>query len=164
MQHALSKIDGSTLTATQITKSINLLTAIRWVKQAWGAVSADTIVNCFKHCGVQPRTDEVTDPFADLDEESQDEQEGDSGSQDEELQELVQQFDPELNRSDYINADEDLPTCDTYDNNENRRCELRDEILSVVVQRNRLLVKMTQRKRMRVMWNLQALSRHSEKL
>ena len=130
VQHALSKIDGSTLTATQITKSINLLTAIRLVKQAWNAVSADTIVNCFKHCGVQPRTDEVTDPFADLDEESQDEQEGDSGSQDEELQELVQQFDPELNPSDYINADEDLPTSDTYDNNENWRCELRDELLS----------------------------------
>ena len=34
--------------------------------------------------------DEITDPFADLDEESKDEQEGDSGSQDEELQELVQ--------------------------------------------------------------------------
>ena len=93
-------------------------------------VSADTIVNCFKHCGVQPRTDEVTYPFDDLDEESQDEQEGDSGSQDEELQELVQQFDPELNASDYINADEDLPTCDTYDNNENWRDELLDEVLS----------------------------------
>ena len=49
-----------------------------------------------------------------------DEQEGDSGSQDEEL---VQQFEPELNASDYINADEDLPTCDTYDNNESWRDE-----------------------------------------
>ena len=56
--------------------------------------------------GVQPHTDEITDPFADLDKESEDEQEGDSGSQDEELQELVQQFEPELNASDYINADE----------------------------------------------------------
>ena len=43
------------------------------------------------------------------------------------LQELVQQFEPELNASDYINADEDLPTCDTY---ENWRDELRDEVLS----------------------------------
>ena len=90
------------LTATQIAKSIDLLTAIWWVKQAWNAVSADTMINCFKYCGVQPRTDEVTDPFADLDEKSEDEQEGDSGSQDEELQELVQQFEPELNARDYI--------------------------------------------------------------
>ena len=57
-------------------------------------------------------------------------QEGDSGSQDEGLQELVQQFDSELNASDYINADEDLPTCDTYDNDENWRDELLNEVLS----------------------------------
>ena len=108
---------------------------------------------------VQSRTDEVTDPFADLDEESEDEQEGDSGSQDEELQELVQQFEPELNARDY----DDLPTCDTYDN-ENWKNELCDELMQT---KNRLLVKMTQRKRMRVMKvmrNLQVLSRHSEKL
>ena len=86
MKHALSKIDGSTLTATQIAKSIDLLTAIRCVKQAWDAVSADTIINCLKYCGVRPRTDEVMDPFADLDEKSEDEQEGNSRSQDEELQ------------------------------------------------------------------------------
>ena len=39
----------------------------------------DTIVNCFKHCEVQLRTDEVTDPFADLDEESEDEESEDEG-------------------------------------------------------------------------------------
>ena len=78
------------------------------------------------------------------------------------LQELVQQFEPELNVSDYINADEDLPTCDTY---ENWRDELRDEVLSGShAKKNRLLLKITQRKRMRVMRNLQALSQHSEKL
>ena len=46
------------------------------------------------------------------------------------MQELVQQFEPELNARDYINADEDLPTCDTYDDNENWRNELHDEVLS----------------------------------
>ena len=50
VKHALSKVDGSALTATQIAKSIDLLTAIRWVKQAWNAVSADTIIKCSKHC------------------------------------------------------------------------------------------------------------------
>ena len=52
-------------------------------------------------------------------------------------------FDPELNPCDYINADEDLPTCDTYDSNENWRDELRDEVLSGS-HANRLLVKMTE--------------------
>ena len=65
-------------------------------------MSADTIVNCFKHCEVQSCTDEIIDPLADHDEESEDEQKGDNRSQAEELQELVQQFDPELNASDYI--------------------------------------------------------------
>ena len=126
-------------------------------------MSADTIINCFKHCGVQPCTDEVTDLFADLDEESEDEQEGDSGSQ--EWQELVQQFEPELNASDCFNADEDLPTCDTYDNNENWKDELRDEVLSGShAKKNRLLLKMTQRKRIRLMRNFQALLQHSEEL
>ena len=106
MKHALSKISARTLTATQIAKSIDILTAIQWVEQAWDAISPDTVTNCFKHCGVQPRPDETTDPFADLDEASEDEQEGDGESPDEELQELVQQFDPELNASDYIHADE----------------------------------------------------------
>ena len=106
MKHALSKVSVSTLTATQIAKSMDILTAIWWVKPTWDAVSADTVANCFKHCGVQPRPDETTDPFADLDEASEDEQEGDGESPDEELQELVQQFDPELNASDYIHADE----------------------------------------------------------
>lgn len=58
------------------------------------------------------------------------EQEGDSGSQDEELQELVQQSEPELNAG------------DTYDNNGNWRDELRDEVLSGShAKKNRLLVK-----------------------
>ena len=109
---------------------------------------------------MQPRTDEVTNPFADLDEESQDEQEGDSGSQDEELQELVQQFDPVII---LMLMKICLPvTLMTTMKMREMSCVMK--YCPVVVQRNRLLVKMTQRKRMRVMRNLQALSRHSEKL
>ena len=43
----------------------------------------------------------------------------------------MQQFDPELNASDYVHADEDLTTCDTYNYNENWRVELHEEVLSV---------------------------------
>ena len=92
MKHALSKLDQIYLIATQIAKSIDILTAIRWVKQAWNAVNTHTIVNCFKHCGVQACTDKAIDPSADLD---NNEQEGDRESQDE-LQELVQQFEAKL--------------------------------------------------------------------
>ena len=74
------RLMGVSLTASQFVKSIDILTAIWWVKQAWDAVSADTIVNCFKHCGVQPLTDEATNPFADLDEKSEAEQERAGGS------------------------------------------------------------------------------------
>ena len=35
-----------------------------------------------------------------------------------------------LNASDYVHPD-DLPTCDTYDYNENWRDELREEVLSI---------------------------------
>ena len=73
-------------------------------------------------------SDETSDPFADHDEGSEDEQQGDGESPDEELQELVQQFDPEINACDYVHADEDLPTCDTYDCNENWRDKLREEV------------------------------------
>ena len=112
-------------------------------------MSADTIVNCFKHCGMQSCTDEATDLFADLDEESEDEQEGDGGSQDEELQELVQQFDPDFNAGDYVNANEDLPICDTYTCMTRTKIGERNYVMKcfpVVKQRNRLLVKVIQMK------------------
>ena len=51
VKHALAMINGSLLVASQITISIDLLTSIRWVKQAWDGVKSDTITNGFKHCG-----------------------------------------------------------------------------------------------------------------
>ena len=69
VKHALAKVNGSSLTSSQITKSVDLLTSIRWVKQAWDGVKSDTITNCFKHCGFQEGmcVEETTDPFADID-------------------------------------------------------------------------------------------------
>lgn len=62
---------------------MDVLTAIWWDKQALDAVSAYTIVNCFKHCGMLSHAFKATNPFADLDKESEDDQEGDVESQDE---------------------------------------------------------------------------------
>ena len=123
-------------------------------------MSADTIINCFKHCGVQPCTDEAMDPFA-VDEESEAEQAEDGGPEDEELQELVQQFDPELIMLMLTKIYLPVTLVTTMKIGE-MSCVMKYS--PVVMQRNRLLVKMTQRKRMRVMRNLQAQSPHSEKL
>ena len=39
------------------------------MEQAWDAVKEETVVNCFRHCGMQATVTEPTeDPFADLDE------------------------------------------------------------------------------------------------
>ena len=66
LKHTLAQIGSASLTATDVVKKIDILLAIRWVKQAWEAVKVETVVNCFKHCGVQLTTEETTeDPFAD---------------------------------------------------------------------------------------------------
>ena len=43
VKHALAKNNNSSLTASEITKSIDILMAIRWVKHAWDAVKSDAI-------------------------------------------------------------------------------------------------------------------------
>ena len=35
LQHTLSQIDATQQTASQVIKSIDILTAIKWIKQAW---------------------------------------------------------------------------------------------------------------------------------
>jgi len=78
-------------------KSVNVLTAIRWIKEAWDKWT-ETIRRCFKTCGINLDDFEdqpLEDPFADI-----------QGH----LDGLVKQIDP-----DYLNADDDLSTCQTYD-------------------------------------------------
>ena len=67
LQHTLAQIDGTLLTASEVIKKIYILLAIQWVKQTWEAVKVETIVNCFKHSGVQlPVVETAHNPFADL--------------------------------------------------------------------------------------------------
>ena len=73
VRHTLAAINDSDDNASKICKSVNVLLAIRWIKQAWAQVSATTIKNCFKHCGAMPiESEELTDPFADLDTQESD--------------------------------------------------------------------------------------------
>ena len=82
------------------------------ILDSWEAVKEETVVNCFKHCGVQSTTEDSTEnPFADLDRKV------------EELEELVKQLDPDmpLTTTEYIAVDEDVATCATFKNSANWR-------------------------------------------
>ena len=54
-------------TATELSKKINILDAIMWLKSAWDSVQPDTIKKCFAKCGF----DMVEE--SDLDDEEEDE-------------------------------------------------------------------------------------------
>ena len=84
-------------------KSVNVLTAIRWIKEAWDRVKPETIRRCFKTCGINLDGTEDQppgDPFADIQES---------------LDGLVKQIDSACTSEEYLNADDDLCTCQSYD-------------------------------------------------
>ena len=51
MRHVLSEMDDAQ-TASQLSKRVDMLDAIRWVHLAWASVSATTITKCFAKCGL----------------------------------------------------------------------------------------------------------------
>ena len=73
LRFVLSKIDACE-TASEITKSVSILQAIRWIAQAWEAVQPETVKKCFRKAGildesfsVVSRLCEDRDPFEDVD-------------------------------------------------------------------------------------------------
>ena len=66
VRHVLSHMDDAN-TATELSKKINILDAIMWLKSAWDSVQPDTIKKCFAKCGF----DVVEE--SDLDDEEEDE-------------------------------------------------------------------------------------------
>lgn len=122
LKHTLAQIDGTDLIASSIVKTVNVLTAIRWIKKAWDAVQPQTIINCFRKTGALPQdveTENEEDPFADIEEE-------DMSS----LDELVHQINPDTSANDYINTDEGLSTSLTFEDTDNWREELRIQTLA----------------------------------
>ena len=81
--HALAQIGSTSATATEIAKQVDVLHAIRWIKQAWDQVEVSTIQHCFNHCGFSYISVPTGDPFADLD-------------KDESLKQMVKQLDTEM--------------------------------------------------------------------
>ena len=128
VKHTLAKINDSSVVvnASSICKSVDILLAIRWVKQAWESVTSETVKNCFRRCGIsldRGATVENEDPFADLDSETEDMSH---------LDELVQQLHCGVTADEYITVEEDLTTCFTFDgaSEGNWRQNLRTAVVS----------------------------------
>ena len=69
LQYVLAKIDTAN-SATEVTKSVNILTALRWVALVWREVKATTIQ---KQAGIRFDVHTIVsddeDPFNDIDDE-----------------------------------------------------------------------------------------------
>ena len=107
LRYVLSKIDQCK-TASEVTSSLNILMAIRWVAQAWKDVKEETTRKCFRSAGILDSSMDVVscdmgedDPFVDVDSDT-------------DLQGLIADIIPETERcnaQEYVNGDDDLSTC-----------------------------------------------------
>ena len=106
LHYVLAKIDTCN-SASEVAKSVNLLTAIYWIAHAWREVKADTIVKCFKTAGILTTELDVVstcvstiDPFGDVDVRM-------------ELGELIRKTvgDESCPATEYVDGDADLPVC-----------------------------------------------------
>jgi len=114
LRFVISKVETCT-TASEVTKSINILHAIRWVAQAWEAVKPETIKKCFRKGGVLDESYAVSshpceesDPFEDVDEVDTSE-----------MHHLIGQLGPteaNCSVSEYVSGDDNLPVCFVVDN------------------------------------------------
>ena len=107
-------------TAAEIVKTVDVLQAIRWIKQAWQEVPQEIISKCFNKCGFSPSIceSEVSEDTALF----------------EELANLVKRIDDidGITAEQYISADEEVPTSAAPVNTSrvDWREALRDEALS----------------------------------
>ena len=110
LRFVLASIDSCS-SASEVAGSINILTAIRWILQAWKEVQPLTISKCFKKAGILTEQLDVssvgedTDPFEDLD--SQIDLEG--------LISRTMGTTDKYSAEAYINGDHELPTCAEFD-------------------------------------------------
>ena len=112
LQYVLAKIDTSS-SATEVTKSINVLTAIRWVALAWREVKSTTKQKCFRNAGVLNTDLDVIaldeeDPFQNNDE-------------DVEMSSLISRTMGTLHQcsvEEYVNGDNSLSVCVDMDDDQ----------------------------------------------
>ena len=116
LHYVVAKIDECSK-ASEVTKKITVLQAIRWIGEAWKKVSSDTIKKCFRLSGVldsnfQMRSVGVlqseADPFEGCDND---------GSDDTELNDLILRVQTENSCSvqELIAGEDDIPVCTELD-------------------------------------------------
>ena len=93
----ISRINDN-VKATDIIQEVDVLKAISWIKSAWGEVSEETIVNCFKKCGFQKSQPDVQ--LTDFAEE-------------EEFESLVKELSTDVSATEYIDFDQEVVTSKT---------------------------------------------------
>ena len=92
LKFVISRINDN-VKATDIIQEVDVLKAISWIKSAWGEVSEETIVNCFKKCGFQKSQPDVQ--LTDFAEE-------------EEFESLVKELSTDVSATEYINFDREV--------------------------------------------------------
>ena len=111
LKYVLSK-KNSSITAMDVTKSINILVAIRWVAKAWDMVSPEAISECFQKADIlNSPTDAVVleGHFLQVDERVR-------------FQNLIDQtmsLRESCGLEEYINGDSDLSVCFNVDSSDN---------------------------------------------
>ena len=110
LHYVVAKIDECTV-ASEVTKKINILQAIRWIAEAWEKVTVDTIKKCFRSSGILDSKFELRsldilngdDPFEDCDVDGNDT----------ELADLVSRVQVENSCSveELIHNEDDTPVC-----------------------------------------------------
>ena len=112
LQFVLAKIDTSS-SATEVTKSINVLSAIRWVALSWREVKSTTIQKCFRNAGILNTDLDVIaldeeDPFQNIDEDI-------------EMSSLISRTMGTLHQcsvEEYVNGDNSLSVCVDMDDDQ----------------------------------------------
>ena len=91
--------------ASEIVKSVHLLQAIQWGKQAWNEIDSETIRKCFAKVGMYPEKlsdDDDDDPF--------------EGEEMMNLKELCSKLSNDCSAEQYLDADDYVPFCDNLIN------------------------------------------------
>ena len=104
LRYVLSKIEECN-SAAEVANSVDVLSAIRWISQAWSDVKEETIQKCFRKAGIldedfNPLTLVEDDPFAEADVQ---------------LQDLISRTLPEpCPVEEYIDGENSLATCNDF--------------------------------------------------
>ena len=104
--------------ASEIVKSINVLMAVEWRRQAWNDVRQSTITKCIQKTGLYPRDEPIEDdPF--------------EGKELANLKTMIDRIYAECSVEEYVSCDDDTAICASLidPSNPNWRSEVRSELL-----------------------------------